>query len=81
MVKRRIPNPLMGVRFPHSLPLLRIMKMLGNLFKAVVGTVIETPIAIVSDVITLGGALTDQEKPYTAQAVEKVVDNIQRSTE
>ena len=81
MVKRGIPNPLMGVRFPHLLPLLRIMKMLGNLFKAVVGTVIETPIAIVSDVITLGGVLTDQEKPYTAQAVEKVVDNIQKSTE
>ena len=55
--------------------------MLGNLFKAVVGTVVETPISVVADIATLGGVLTDQEKPYTAQAVEKVVDNIQKSTE
>lgn len=55
--------------------------MFGNLLKAVVGTVIETPVAVVADMATLGGVLTDQEKPYTAQAVEKVVDNIQKSTE
>lgn len=54
--------------------------MFGNLFKAVIGTVIETPIAIVADVITLGGSLTDKEKPYTATAVEKVVKNVQDST-
>ena len=55
--------------------------MFDNLFKAVVGAVIETPIALAADVVTLGGALTDQETPYTAQAVSKVVDNIQKSTE
>lgn len=54
--------------------------MFSNLLKAVVGTVIETPVSVVADVVTLGGALTDQEKPYTAQAVSKVVDNIQKST-
>jgi len=55
--------------------------MFSNLLKAVVGTVIETPVSVVADVVTLGGALTDQENPYTAQAVSKVVDNIQKSTE
>ena len=54
--------------------------MFDNLFKAVVGVVVETPIAVAADVVTLGGALTDQEKPYTAEAVSKVVENIQEST-
>ncbi len=55
--------------------------MLGNLTKAVVGVVVETPIAVAADVLTLGGSLTDQDKPYTAQAVEKVVDNVQKATD
>ena len=50
--------------------------MFGSLFKAVVGVVVETPVAIVKDVATLGGALTDEEKPYTAQALEKVGKNL-----
>jgi len=54
--------------------------MFNNLFKAVVGAAVETPIAVVADVITLGGSLTDQEKPYTAKAFSKVVENIQEST-
>lgn len=54
--------------------------VLGNLTKAVVGVVVETPVALVADTLTLGGSLTDQDKPYTAQAVEKVVDNVQKAT-
>ena len=54
--------------------------MFDNLFKAVVGTVIETPIAVVADVVTLGGSLTDQESTYTSEAVSKVLENIQEST-
>lgn len=54
--------------------------MFGNLLKAVVGVVVETPIAVVADVVTLGGALTDKEKTYTGKALEKVVDNVQKST-
>lgn len=54
--------------------------MFGNLFKAVVGVVVETPLAIAADVITLGGSLTDQDKPYTATAIEKVVEHVQEST-
>ena len=58
-----------------------MFSMLGNLTKAVVGDVIETPVAIVADVVTLGGSLTDRDKPYTAESVEKVVDHLQKSTE
>lgn len=54
--------------------------MLGNLFKAFVGVVIETPVALVADVVTLGGALTDKQQPYTATALENVVKNVQEST-
>jgi hypothetical protein len=54
--------------------------MLSSLTKAVVGAVVETPIAIAADVVTLGGSLTDKEEPYTATAVSKVVKNIEEST-
>lgn len=57
-----------------------MFEMLENLVKATVGVVVETPVALAADVVTLGGSLTDQDKPYTAQAVEKVVDNIQKAT-
>ena len=51
--------------------------MLASLTKAVVGVVVEAPIAIVADVITLGGALTDKAEPYSATALSKVVENVQ----
>lgn len=55
--------------------------MFGNLLKAVVGTVIETPIAVVADVVTLGGTLTDRQETYTGEAISKVVDNVQKATD
>ena len=54
--------------------------MLGNLTKAAVGVVIETPIAVVADVVTMGGALTDKDQPYTATALEKVMENVENAT-
>ena len=54
--------------------------MLGDLAKAAVGVVIETPIAVVADVVTMGGALTDKDQPYTATALEKVVKNVENAT-
>ena len=55
--------------------------MLENLTKAVVGAVVETPVALLADVVTLGGSLTDKDEPYTAKAIAKVVENVQKSTE
>ena len=54
--------------------------MLSDLAKAAVGVVIETPIAVVADVVTMGGALTDKDQPYTATALEKVVKNVENAT-
>lgn len=50
--------------------------MIESLAKAALG-VVTVPLAVVADVVTLGGALTDKDKPYTAGAVEDVVDNLQ----
>jgi hypothetical protein len=54
--------------------------MFNSLMKAVVGVVIETPIAVVADVVTLGGAMTDKKEPYTATAVKNAVENLQDAT-
>ena len=54
--------------------------MLGDLAKAAVGVVIETPIAVVADVVTMGGSLTDKDQPYTATALEKVMENVENAT-
>ena len=55
--------------------------MLESLTKAVVGVVVETPIAVVKDVVTMGGALTDEDEPYTAQSLKKVVKNVSDATD
>jgi hypothetical protein len=55
--------------------------MLTSLTKAVVGVVVETPIALATDIVTMGGALTDQDQPYTVTALSKVADNVSDATE
>ncbi len=53
---------------------------LKHLSKALVGVVIETPVAVVADVVTLGGSLNNTRQPYTAEALSKVVDNVKKAT-
>lgn len=53
---------------------------LKHLSKAVVGVVVETPVAVVADVFTLGGALNNTKQPYTAEALSKVVGNVKKAT-
>ena len=55
--------------------------MLKSVTKAVVGAVVETPVAVVADVVTLGGSLTDKDEPYTATSVGKVMDNLSDVTD
>ena len=50
-----------------------------SLAKAALG-VVTVPVAVVADVVTLGGALTDKEEPYTATAVSDVVENLKNAT-
>ena len=57
-----------------------MLGMLGSLAKAAVA-VVEIPVAVAADVVTLGGAATDQDKPYTATAVEHLVENVQNAAD
>lgn len=57
------------------------MGLFGSLLKATVGLVVETPVAIVADIATMGGVTTDHDGTYTGKALGKVMDNIKKSTE
>jgi len=50
------------------------MSLFGKLVKTVVN-VVALPVEVVKDVVTLGGVATLQEKSYTAQRVEKLVED------
>ena len=58
-----------------------MFSLLNSLVKASVGVVVETPLAFIADTVTLGGALTDKEVPYTAEALEEILKNLKESTE
>lgn len=53
--------------------------LIEGLAKAAVGAV-TIPVAVVADAVTLGGSLTDKQRPYTADAVADVVKNLQNAT-
>jgi hypothetical protein len=50
------------------------MGLFGSLLKTVID-VVETPVAMIKDVATMGGALTDQDKPYTQQKIEEISED------
>jgi len=52
--------------------------MLESLAKAAVA-VVTVPVAVVADVVTLGGAINDKDRPYTADAVSDFVDNLKNA--
>lgn len=49
--------------------------LLESIAKAALG-VVTVPVAVVADVVTLGGALTDRDETYTSEAVGDVMDNL-----
>ena len=49
--------------------------ILESLTKAAVG-VVTLPVAVVADVVTLGGSLTDKDEPYTATTASHVLKNL-----
>lgn len=53
--------------------------LLESLAKAAVG-VVTLPVAVVADVITLGGSLTDKDQPYTASTASDIVQNLTNAT-
>lgn len=56
-----------------------MLGMLESLAKAAVA-VVTVPVAVVADVVTLGGVMTDKDQPYTADAVSDLVDNLKDAT-
>ena len=54
--------------------------MFTSLLKAAAG-VITVPVAVVADVVTLGGALNERPEPYTASAVSDVLENLAKATD
>ncbi len=52
---------------------------IGNMAKAAVGVVVQTPLALVADVVTLGGTLTDKKESYTGAAVSNVYKNVEKA--
>ena len=55
--------------------------MFKYLMKAAVGLVVETPIAMVEDSVTMFGALNDKPEPATVTALKKVAQNVAEATE
>lgn len=53
--------------------------MLRSLMKAAVA-VVSVPVTVVADVVTMGGALTERERPYTYDACADLVQNLQDAT-
>jgi hypothetical protein len=47
------------------------MKIFGQIIRTVVNTA-TLPVALAQDAFTLGGLATEQRKPYTMQALEKL---------
>jgi len=57
-----------------------MFESLVSLGKAAVGLVIETPLAVAADALTLGGSLSDKKEPYTATALKKIARNVSDAT-
>ena len=49
--------------------------MFSSVVKAAVG-VVTLPVSVVADAVTLGGALSDKEQPYTSKNLEDIVTNL-----
>lgn len=57
-----------------------VFGIVRSLAKAAVGVVIELPVSVVADAVTLGGQLSDKGRSYTADAVNRVVENVEAAT-
>ena len=54
--------------------------MITSLIKSAM-VVVEAPVAVAADVVTLGGSLNDKDETYTSKASEKFVKNVSDITE
>lgn len=52
------------------------MKLFGQLVRTAVNIAL-VPVAVVKDVATLGGIATEEDEPYTMQALQRLKDEAQ----
>jgi len=52
------------------------MGLFSQLIKTTLDVVV-TPVAIVADVVTMGGVLSDKDEPYTATQLKKTLKDAQ----
>lgn len=50
------------------------MGLFGALLRTAIH-VVELPVDVVKDVVTMGGVLTDKHEPYTARKLGKIIDD------
>lgn len=48
------------------------MSLFGKIVKTTINIGIGLPVAILKDVVTLGGVCDDQPKPFTSQQLDKI---------
>ena len=54
--------------------------ILKNVTKAVVG-VATLPLDVAADVLTLGGTCTDKDRPYTAEKLSDIMENLEKAVD
>ncbi len=54
--------------------------MFGSILKATVGVVVDLPLSIAKDVVTLGGALTD-EPSAIAKSLDTIGENVEKAVD
>jgi hypothetical protein len=52
--------------------------MFKSLMKAATA-VVDVPVSVAADVVTLGGALSDNGRSYTGEALERFVKNVENA--
>ncbi len=52
--------------------------MIKSLAKAAIG-IATLPLDVAADVVTMAGAVTDQDQPYTAKKLAGIMENIDRA--
>lgn len=56
-----------------------MFRFLESTLKAA-ASVVSVPVAVAADVVTMGGALTDKERPYTTETCSDLVQNVKDMT-
>jgi hypothetical protein len=51
-----------------------MLRLLGKLVETTVD-VVTLPVAVAADVVTMGGALNDRERPYTVDKAGRIIKN------